>query len=288
MGTGPEERERHVLVVNDAGRADELVDLGVALPAQVAEVPVSLLERGLQSCCDVTAHVSHSLEPRHLISDGEFAGKKIRLLGTHAVRLQAHELGQGRKLGSQLVVELGMEVEQLWIGGAWRCGGRREGGRLVVEEVGRGRLGWALGEGRGRGRGGRGSDRAGGVDGLGGQRRAIGRGAGCRGWALGFGVEGGRAGEEVLHGLEERGEMACLEGGQWRTRGGTGAHLGLAEPVLHVLDADPAAQIDVSARADEHVLRRHDIGDRRAARVVARDPDRDGDVVGRAPERDGQ
>ena len=67
-------------------------------------------------------------------------------------------------------------------------------------------------------------------------------------------------------------------------RGGT--DLGLFDPVLDVFDCASAARIDESAGTDEEVGCWDDIGDRRVARVVLCEPDRDGDVVGRAPEGD--
>lgn len=62
--------------------------------------------------------------------------------------------------------------------------------------------------------------------------------------------------------------------------------LGLFCPVLDVFDCASTAGIDVSAGTDEEVWGGDDIGDRRVARVVLCEPDRDGDVVGRAPEGD--
>lgn len=69
-------------------------------------------------------------------------------------------------------------------------------------------------------------------------------------------------------------------------RGGT--DLGLSVPIVDVLDRASAAEIDVLARTNEHVLGGDDIGNRGVARVVFCEPDCDGDVVGGTPEGDGK
>lgn len=104
-----------MLVVDDAGGAEELVDVWITFSSEIGEVLVGLLGSGFQSCCDITANIAYSLETGHLISDGGLSGKKVRLLGTQPVSFQAHELGQCRELGPNLVVHLGMELEEFWV-----------------------------------------------------------------------------------------------------------------------------------------------------------------------------
>lgn len=69
---------------------------------------------------------------------------------------------------------------------------------------------------------------------------------------------------------------------------GTIAYLALALPVLNVFDVAATTEIDVLAGADEHVWGGDYIGNRVFLWIVARDPDRDGDVVGSLAEGDGE
>jgi len=78
------------------------------------------------------------------------------------------------------------------------------------------------------------------------------------------------------------------EGGIGRSEDGSTSHLALALPVLNVVDVAAATKFNVLAGADKHTRGGYDVGDRMFPWMVARDPDRDRNVVGRLAVGDGE
>lgn len=58
------------LIVDDTGRAHELVDFGITLALQFIDVPLGLVDRRPGAISDAATDVSDCLETSHLISDG--------------------------------------------------------------------------------------------------------------------------------------------------------------------------------------------------------------------------
>lgn len=85
-----------------------------------------------------------------------------------------------------------------------------------------------------------------------------------------------------LHGFYETDEATALESdedGMGRSEDGVVSYLALALPVLDVIDVTTPAEVDLLARADEHVWGGHDVGYRVFLWIVSGEPDRDRDVV---------
>lgn len=120
--------------------AHELVNLRIALPPKIRNISLRLLDRASHPARDVATHITDSLQAPHLVPDCRCAGKEIRLMRAEALGVEGEDLGEGRELGGELLVDVGVETEEFWV---WGPGGRGRDGRWgcgVGGELGFGRF----------------------------------------------------------------------------------------------------------------------------------------------------